>query len=575
MSGGGSVQFLKNGQIHTATATPSGHQLHQVQTTPSGGTRRILPQAQIANHTTTTNSNSNTTTTTNNPASNRQHHHNPSQQQPVHQQQRHHQNTTQQQQQQHPVNTVTRVAPQQPQPTAMNSAGNKTLRLVTVDRTTGRKSISGVHVAKIKLPSQSSGSPTIQQRYSSSPTSIRQSHTRLIQQPSPSPRPTVQAPARVSVQCHEPQGSKPGFIVLSSDSIDNLRNTYTQLQRCFATCIHDILDIDDKEHALMPKLKDIYRKSDTNYRNYLSKNPLKILDNVKAIQDGSYVSLEIYLKNESNPAAPSGNMIPYIRVSSPKVQSTTTGSGTGTGPPSGTIRGMLAKPATIARRPMKVEPSSANTISTISTNGATVDTLHTNGNRPHEQSTNDNETRIEPKIKVEKKPTPISLRIDTDHLNVTQMINIKDPFTSLEDIRERLMPFNCFSYPQIPERDDVQSEDVILEPLSMSIATRKRKLEQQFRHKFNTYNTELTAGEDVLISELLLEAERNALDEDRRENETRKAARIHEEQKRRERSNHVDTSKSYNNNHNYTVQPPDIDDESEHDNAVKGLLENF
>lgn len=137
------------------------------------------------------------------------------------------------------------------------------------------------------------------------------------------------------------------------------------------------------------------------------------------------------------------------------------------------------------------------------------------------------------------------------------------------------MPFNCFSYPQIPERDDVQSEDVILEPLSMSIATRKRKLEQQFRHKFNTYNTELTAGEDVLISELLLEAERNALDEDRRENETRKAARIHEEQKRRERSNHVDTSKSYNNNHNYTVQPPDIDDESEHDNAVKGLLENF
>ena len=55
-------------------------------------------------------------------------------------------------------------------------------------------------------------------------------------------------------------GSKPGFIVLSSDSIENLRNTYTQLQRCFSTCIHDILDMDDKEHALMPKLKDIYRK---------------------------------------------------------------------------------------------------------------------------------------------------------------------------------------------------------------------------------------------------------------------------------------------------------------------------
>ena len=62
------------------------------------------------------------------------------------------------------------------------------------------------------------------------------------------------------VQCHEPSGSRPGFIVLQSDYIDNLRSTYTQLQRCFSTSYKDIMDINDNEHALMPKLKDIYRK---------------------------------------------------------------------------------------------------------------------------------------------------------------------------------------------------------------------------------------------------------------------------------------------------------------------------
>ena len=38
-----SVQFVKNGQIHTATATSGGnHQIHHVQTS-GGGARRILP----------------------------------------------------------------------------------------------------------------------------------------------------------------------------------------------------------------------------------------------------------------------------------------------------------------------------------------------------------------------------------------------------------------------------------------------------------------------------------------------------------------------------------------------------
>jgi len=62
------------------------------------------------------------------------------------------------------------------------------------------------------------------------------------------------------VQCHEPQGSRPGFIVLSSDSVDNLRSTFSQLQRCFSTLYTDILEMDDDQHALIKKLKDIYRK---------------------------------------------------------------------------------------------------------------------------------------------------------------------------------------------------------------------------------------------------------------------------------------------------------------------------
>ena len=94
------------------------------------------------------------------------------------------------------VNNAQRVVPGQP---PVPQKGN-TLRLVTVDRSKGRTSISGVQVAKIKLPGgQSSASPNAIQRFSGSPnSSIRQNtQTRLIQS-SPSPRPPVQAPARVS-----------------------------------------------------------------------------------------------------------------------------------------------------------------------------------------------------------------------------------------------------------------------------------------------------------------------------------------------------------------------------------------
>ena len=82
------------------------------------------------------------------------------------------------------------------------------------------------------------------------------------------------------VQCHEPSGSRPGFIVLQSDYIDNLRSTYTQLQRCFSTSYKDIMDINDNEHALMPKLKDIYRKVSGNLRETILRTESPAVENI-------------------------------------------------------------------------------------------------------------------------------------------------------------------------------------------------------------------------------------------------------------------------------------------------------
>ena len=184
LSSGSTVQFVKNGQLHStsgsADRTPGGGQGHHV-------TRRILPQAQLAAQS----QNQNQTPTRVVHQSNHPNHH--------HRQQTTPQRTPQQQQQ---------------QSSPLTASGNKTLRLVTVDRTTGRKQISGVQVAKIKLPSQQSPvqhrfqqqtqqqnqpqqqQQTQQQHSNSIP---RQSHARIIHQNSPSPRPPQGAPtARVS-----------------------------------------------------------------------------------------------------------------------------------------------------------------------------------------------------------------------------------------------------------------------------------------------------------------------------------------------------------------------------------------
>ena len=148
-----------------------------------------------------------------------------------------------------------------------------------------------------------------------------------------------------------------------------------------------------------------------------------------------------------------------------------------------------------------------------------------------------------------------------------------------------MLPFNCFSYPEISAGDEALSVSQVFEPLCQSVIDRKRKLEQSFRAKFNRFNREVSAGEDVLCAELQLEAEKAALEEDRRKvTQRRKVPKIAlqptQPPTHTPKAATNNNSSSHNNNHSYTVQQASatsdhIDDESEHDNAVKGLLENF
>lgn len=76
------------------------------------------------------------------------------------------------------------------------------------------------------------------------------------------------------------------------------------------------------------------------------------------------------------------------------------------------------------------------------------------------------------------------------------------------------MPFNCYSFPEIQDSDNFRSELNVLEPLSESILTRKRRLEQEFRARFNRFNSEITTGEDIMMTEFFNDAEREQLDQD-------------------------------------------------------------
>ena len=57
-------------------------------------------------------------------------------------------------------------------------------------------------------------------------------------------------------------------------------------------------DTISRNHVSIPKI--FYFKADQNYRNYLTRNPLKILDNLKTVagRNGEYVTLESYLNSQ-------------------------------------------------------------------------------------------------------------------------------------------------------------------------------------------------------------------------------------------------------------------------------------
>jgi len=244
--------------------------------------------------------------------------------------------------------------------------------------------------------------------------------------------------------------------------------------------------MDDDQHALIKKLKDIYRKSDTNYRNYLSRNPLKMLDNVKATYNGvDYIPLEQFLRSseESSPRSNQNSLQPIVIPRQNRSPSN--------------------NPRPIVTRIVQQAPAENQS-----------QLLHEVGIKlPVPES----------RIKVEPvKKTPILLKMQEDQRNVTDNLNINEPFTSMEDVTTRLLPFHCFSYPEIPESDDLLSEEVVFEPLCERLLHRKRNLEEQFRKRFLADTQDRAFCEDVLMNRLFTESEEAEMAEEREKSKLRK-----------------------------------------------------
>jgi hypothetical protein len=169
LGAGNQVKLVRNqnGQLQTTTGSPVNHTVHHVQ----GGiqTRRILPTQQSQN--------------------------NPAQRTPI-------RTGTPQRVTMTPTQTGNQRVQNTPG-TPVNTVKGNQLRLITVDR--NRKPISGVQVAKIKLPSHGAapaGSPQtpIQQtttRFCPSPSTgtPRPVHQRIIQN-TPPPRPAAPTPVK-------------------------------------------------------------------------------------------------------------------------------------------------------------------------------------------------------------------------------------------------------------------------------------------------------------------------------------------------------------------------------------------
>ena len=157
------------------------------------------------------------------------------------------------------------------------------------------------------------------------------------------------------------------------------------------------------------------------------------------------------------------------------------------------------------------------------------------------------------------------------------MFECSEPFCSISDLESRLLPFHCSMLPPISAHDESLSESLVFEPFCFDLQQRKRRIEQEFRQKFQTWDCGLSmAGEELLMDKLAVELE---LDEIRE-----KRARLKDKQHQTNTQNNrqgqpgslgvkVDSKRfdPINNNQN-TVQMP-VDDIDEHDNAVKGLLD--
>ena len=109
-----------------------------------------------------------------------------------------------------------------------------------------------------------------------------------------------------------------------------------------------------------------------------------------------------------------------------------------------------------------------------------------------------------------------------------------------------------------------------MEPLCEEILTRKRQMEQDFRNKFNSWNCLQAVGEDLLMEKLAIELEMDEIREKRQKIEKK---RQETQRNRPIKGSEQHIHRHLNNNQN-TVQMP-VDDIDEHDNAVKGLLDNF
>ena len=92
----------------------------------------------------------------------------------------------------------------------------------------------------------------------------------------------------------------------------------------------------------------------------------------------------------------------------------------------------------------------------------------------------------------------------------------------MEDVTARLLPFHCFSYPEIPESDDLLSEEAVYEPLCERLLHRKRNLEEQFRKRFLSDTQDRAFCEDVLMNRLFTESEEAEMAEEREKSKLRK-----------------------------------------------------